>query len=510
MNRAPVMTANPRPAVFQVQAIDEAGTHRDIAIAGEHALTVYLDKRELITLMTLGAAPEHLVLGYLRNQRIVRELADIAAIQVDWETATAAVTSRSLAEHGISCWDAAGLNSRLKKRTVTTGCGQGTMFGDVMSEIDSIRLNSNARLSQATLYHVLDQVRRYESIYQQAGAVHGCALCANPQSMYANPQSPLANAAIGERAGDILYFVEDVGRHNAVDAIAGWMWTQGISADDKIFYTTGRLTSEMVIKCAQMRVPVLLSRSGLTQMGHELAARLDMTLIGRCQGKHYLLFTGNERFVCEPGANEPHATAPVQAPRSALQVTGLVLAGGLGRRMSSDGLGVNKGLQRFQQQTLIEHVIKRLAPQVATLIINANQQAELFEPFGFPVVGDELPGFLGPLAGLHAGLKACRTEWLLCVPCDSPFLPEDLLARMFAAMPSRAPAICVASNRGHWQPVFALVRANLVDNLQHYLQSGERKIDRWFMQHQALAVEFDDDRAFLNFNTPDELERHEL
>ena len=171
------------------------------------------------------------------------------------------------------------------KRTVTTGCGQGTVFGDLMDEIDAVNLPAAARLTEETLYAVMNNVRKYESIYKQAGAVHGCALCSNTGD----------DPVLGR--GEILMFVEDVGRHNAVDAIAGQMWLDGQSGGDKIFYTTGRLTSEMVIKCAQMGIPFLLSRSGLTHMGHEIAKKVGITMIGRCQGKHYLLFTGSERFV---------------------------------------------------------------------------------------------------------------------------------------------------------------------------------------------------------------------
>ncbi len=163
---------------------------------------------------------------------------------------------------------------------MTTGCGQGTVFGDLMDEIDEIRLPHDRRLAQSTLYALMDRVRRHESIYKVAGAVHGCALCSNAPG----------------REGEILSFVEDVGRHNAVDAIAGWMWLEGVEGGDKIFYTTGRLTSEMVIKCAQMGIPFLASRSGLTQMGHRIAEQVGMTMIGRCQGRHYLLFTGKHRF----------------------------------------------------------------------------------------------------------------------------------------------------------------------------------------------------------------------
>jgi FdhD protein len=236
-------------------------------IAGEYPLTIYLDKRELVTLMTLGQHPEALVLGYLRNQRLVRSIEDIESVQVDWETDACAVITRAAAPN---------LDERLAKRTVTTGCGQGTVFGNLMDEVDAIALPRERRLTEATYYALMDNVRRYDTVYKAAGAVHGCALA---------------------RDEKILMFVEDVGRHNAVDAIAGKMWLEGIDGGDKIFYTTGRLTSEMVIKCAQMGIPFLVSRSGLTQMGYEIARRVGITMIGRATGRHYLLFTGEERFI---------------------------------------------------------------------------------------------------------------------------------------------------------------------------------------------------------------------
>ena len=265
MNR-PLLSQASRPLTFEIDAVNERGEVVPTAIAGEHPLTLYVDKREIVTLMTLGAAPEALTLGYLRNQRLIGSLAEIAAVQVDWEVNAVAVTTR----HGNGIAEC-----RTEKRTVTTGCGQGTVFGDLMDEIDDIRLPADASLSEATLYGLLDSMRHHESIYKQAGAVHGCALA---------------------RGDEILMFVEDVGRHNAVDAIAGRMWLDDLQGGDKIFYTTGRLTSEMVIKTAQMGIPFLVSRSGLTQMGWEIARRLGMTMIGRAQGKHYLLFTGEERF----------------------------------------------------------------------------------------------------------------------------------------------------------------------------------------------------------------------
>jgi FdhD protein len=255
-----------RTATYAVIAQNEHGENVETAIAGEHPLTIYLDKREIVTLMTLGQAPEALAIGYLRNQRLVRAAGDILSVQVDWETAACAITTRA---------PVADLGSRLKRRTVTTGCGQGTVFGDLMEEIDRVRLSASARIGAGALYALLDAVRLRETVYKQAGAVHGCALI---------------------RGREILYFIEDVGRHNAVDAIAGLMWLDDVSGDDKIFYTTGRLTSEMVIKCAQMQVPILVSRSGLTRMGWDVARQVGLTMIGRAKGKHYLLFTGQERF----------------------------------------------------------------------------------------------------------------------------------------------------------------------------------------------------------------------
>ena len=263
----PHLTQAARPATVTVDALNEHGESVPTLIAGEHPLTLYLDKREIVTLMTLGTAPEALVLGYLRNQRLVTDIRDIAEVQVDWETDSAAVTTLGGTRDVVAL---------LERRTVTSGCGQGTMFGDLMDDIDRIRLPDEGRLDAATLATLLDNVRRYESIYKQAGAVHGCALASAD--------------------GAILMFIEDVGRHNAVDAIAGLMWLDGMGGNDKIFYTTGRLTSEMVIKTAQMGIPFLVSRSGLTGMGHAIAEKVGMTMIGRAQGKHYLLFTGGQRF----------------------------------------------------------------------------------------------------------------------------------------------------------------------------------------------------------------------
>jgi FdhD protein len=268
------LTSARAPLTRELDVRDEHGELRRIEIPAERALTVFVDKRELVTLMTLGAAPEWLVLGYLRNQRLVGKLGDVESITVDWDVHAAAVQTRA----GIE-----GLEEKTARRVVTTGCGQGTVFGDLMSDLDAVRLpppdEPVGRLSQAALYGLLNAMRLQESTYKSAGSVHGCALF---------------------RRDELLLFVEDVGRHNAIDTIAGWMWLQGVEGADKVFYTTGRLTSEMVIKSAQMGVPIVVSRSGATQMGHEIAVRLGMTLFGRAANRHFICYCGEERFDADP------------------------------------------------------------------------------------------------------------------------------------------------------------------------------------------------------------------
>lgn len=266
MSLRPELTQAAVPLIEEVEVVDEQGRVRPAFLPGERPLTVYLDKRELVTLMTLGGAPEALVLGYLRNQRLVESIEDIASVQVDWETESAAVTTRGGVDR---------IEERTARKIVTTGCGQGTVFGSLMDEVDQIRLPDDAVLDQQTLYNIVDTIRLQQSVYKQAGSVHGCALF---------------------QGSELLMFIEDVGRHNAVDAIAGRMWLEGMSGADKIFYTTGRLTSEMVIKGAQMGIPFLLSRSGVTQMGYQMAQRVNLTLFARCTGKHFLLYTGKQRF----------------------------------------------------------------------------------------------------------------------------------------------------------------------------------------------------------------------
>ncbi|OUV31636.1 MAG: sulfurtransferase FdhD [Betaproteobacteria bacterium TMED100] len=257
--------------IAPINVIDEKGREKETFIPAERPLTIYVNKFELVTLMTLGAKPEALVLGYLRNQRIVSKINQVKSIQVDWDTNAAAVV--------VDNFNSKSILEKVEKKTVTTGCGQGTIFGDIQEDFDSLKLSEFAKLNQSTLISIIDVIRKHESVYKKAGSVHGCALFEKDK---------------------MILFVEDVGRHNAVDSIAGMMWLERLRGENLVFYTTGRLTSEMVIKGAQMGIPFLLSRSGVTQMGVQMARKVNLALFGRCSGKHFLLFSGFKRFLLEP------------------------------------------------------------------------------------------------------------------------------------------------------------------------------------------------------------------
>ena len=255
-----------RPPVSEINVYDEYEKERTFPITGELPLTIYVDKKEIVTLMTLGHYPEALVIGYLRNQGIINNINQLKSVHVDWSVNTAAVATNGL--------DLSKVDNKLKHKIVTSGCGQGTTFGGVMDDLKDKRIKTKI-LKQSTIYHLLKLLHDRNEIYRTSGAVHGCALCDDKK---------------------ILDFVEDVGRHNAVDAIAGHMWLQNIEGDSKLFYTTGRLTSEMVIKVAQMDIPILLSRSGITEMGLNVAKETNVTLLGRAKGKHFLVYNGKENI----------------------------------------------------------------------------------------------------------------------------------------------------------------------------------------------------------------------
>ncbi len=312
----PFLTQAQAPLTQRISAVNEFGETIEVSIPAERALTVYVDKRELVTLMTLGAHPEWLVLGYLRNQRLVASVDEIESITVDWEVGAAAVKTR----HGI-----ASIDEKTARRVVTTGCGQGSVFGGLMDEVDRIELPAHAALTQTQLYALVNTIRLTETTYKSAGSVHACAIFD-------------VKAA---RDPEMLLFVEDVGRHNAIDTIAGWIWLGMTSTPEAasgslltesgqsgfpmnspdtslptessaglVFYTTGRLTSEMVIKSAQMNVPIVISRSGITQMGHQIAQAVGVCAIGRATNKRFICYTGASRLVLQPELAGPKPASP--------------------------------------------------------------------------------------------------------------------------------------------------------------------------------------------------------
>lgn len=256
-----IKTSTEVPLTIAVKAVNEKGEQVDKFIACERPLTVYLNWRPIVTLMTLGARAEALSLGYLKNQGFISDLTQLESVIVDWDVHSAAILTREQTED---------LDKKLSEKTVTSGCGQGTVYGGFMAGLDDINLPT-PKLKQSTIYRLLKNISSYNDTYKNAGAVHGCGLCQEDK---------------------IKGFVEDVGRHNAVDTLAGEMWLNQQSGHDKLFYTTGRLTSEMVIKVAKMGIPVLLSRSGATQMGLELAQKLGITMIARAKGRHFLIYNG--------------------------------------------------------------------------------------------------------------------------------------------------------------------------------------------------------------------------
>ncbi len=364
----PYLTHAEAPLTSEISVVNEYGELHQVSIPAERSLTVYVDRRELVTLMTLGAHPELLVLGYLRNQRLVRTVHDIESITVDWEVGAAAVKTR----HGIE-----NIEEKTAHRVVTTGCGQGSVFGGLMDEVDQITLPADAAITQSQLYSLVNTIRLKETTYKSAGSVHACALFF---------------AAAGEP--EMLLFVEDVGRHNAIDTIAGWMWMnmapmlvasrtalppegavppkgalsaelaptlgtdmpslppEGVAAPAArqsrfrgpcwreeqaptlvasdtgllpsshglVFYTTGRLTSEMVIKSAQMGVPIVVSRSGITQMGHQVAQSVGLCAIGRATNKRFLCYTQAHRLKIEPGlVSKPEPRPEARAESASAQ-----------------------------------------------------------------------------------------------------------------------------------------------------------------------------------------------
>ncbi len=249
-----------------VTGIDQEGRQAEAAVVHERPLTLFLNDQEIVTMMTIGDHPDYLALGYLLNQNMLRADDRVTAIDHDEDLEVVVVRTARATNY----------EAKLKKKVRTSGCAQGTVFGDVMEKFEAVRLPGDAVLRTSWLYALTKAINTCPSLYLEAGAIHGCALCEGPE---------------------VLLYMEDVGRHNAVDKIAGYMFRHGLEAHDKIFYTTGRLTSEMVIKTVQMGIPILVSRSGFTAWGVDLARQAGLTLVGRARGRRFLALSGTERIV---------------------------------------------------------------------------------------------------------------------------------------------------------------------------------------------------------------------
>ena len=248
-----------------VRGVDHDGLETTIRVVEERPLTIYLNSQEIVTAMTIGDYPEYLALGFLRNQRMLRDDDEIERVDYDEELETVVVRTKRKTDY----------EDKMRRKTRTSGCAVGTVFGDMMEGLEGVTL-PQTQVRTSWLYALSSKINRTPSLYLDAGAIHGTVLCQ------------------GDRP---LVYMEDVGRHNAVDKIAGWMLSEGISADDKILYTTGRLTSEMVIKTAMMGIPVLASRSGFTAWGVEIAEQIGLTLIGRMKGRRFICLSGEDRLI---------------------------------------------------------------------------------------------------------------------------------------------------------------------------------------------------------------------
>jgi FdhD protein len=270
---------------------DQEGTKITTSVVIERPLTIFLNGQEIVTVMTVGDYPDMLAVGFLLNQNMLRM--DDEIISIDYDSDIDVVVVRTKRETNFE--------QQLKKKTLTSGCAQGTVFGDLMEKFEKISIKSSTILKTTWLYSLSQKINSTPSLYLKAGAIHGCVLCREDQP---------------------LVYMEDVGRHNAIDKIAGYMFLKGISAEDKIFYTTGRLTSEMVIKTVQMGIPILISRSGFTAWGVELAKEAGLTLIGRAKGRRFTALSGIERILYDANLKEVKPEPDNMKRKSSIETDG--------------------------------------------------------------------------------------------------------------------------------------------------------------------------------------------
>jgi FdhD protein len=468
IDKTPVPLILPNPGdprlTERVTGTDQTGAAVEINVPVERPLTLYLNAQEIVTMMTIGDYPEYLALGYLLNQNMLKY--DDVVTGVEYYDDLQVVVVRT--EHHTN------FEQKLKKRTQTSGCAQGTAFGDLLEAVENVAL-PRAELRTSWLYQMTHAINTMPSLYLEAGAIHGCVLC---------------------KEGTPVCYTEDVGRHNAVDKIAGWIYRHGVDPADKILYTTGRLTSEMIIKTVRMGIPILVSRSGFTAWGVDLARQVGLTLVGRARGRSKTSRRGTN-------ARAPNVTSEFPP------TPGVLLAGGLARRMG----GGDKPMRRIGGRTILERVIARLKPQCDGLILNANGDPARFASFGLPVIPDSVADFPGPLAGILAGLDWAATNrpevsFVLSAAADCPVLPRDLVARLHQARAEQNAQLAVAASGGQSHPVIGLWSVALREELRHALVVEDvRKIDRWTARYKLATVTWPVEPLdpFFNANTVDDI-----
>ena len=409
IDKAPVPLIVPNPddprLTERVIGTDQTGASVEIKVPVERPLTLYLNAQEIVTMMTIGDYPEYLALGYLLNQNMLKY--DDVVTEVEYDDDLQVVVVRT--EHHTN------FEQKLKKRTQTSGCAQGTAFGDLLEAVESVAL-PKAELRTSWLYQMTHAINTMPSLYLEAGAIHGCVLC---------------------KQGTPVCYTEDVGRHNAVDKIAGWIYRHGVDPGDKILYTTGRLTSEMVIKTVRMGIPILVSRSGFTAWGVDLARQVGLDA-GRTRARqaiHRAVGPGAHRLRPEPRLTSRRNPRGTSARAKTVTMTSRFPACCSPAAWRGGWAAATSRCAQIGGRTILERVIARLTPQCDGLILNANGDPARFAAFGLPVIADGVADFPGPLAGILAALDwaaANRPEvsLVLSAAADCPFLPRDLVSRL--------------------------------------------------------------------------------
>ena len=469
----------------RVGGIDQEGRPIETAVVTERPLTLFLNGREIVTMMTIGDHPEYLGVGYLLNQNMLAPEDRIVAVDYDDDIETVVVRTDRETD----------FEDKLKKKTLTSGCAQGTVFGDLMEKFDEVRLDPDAILRTSWLYALTRKINTAPNLYLAAGAIHGCVLCEEDRP---------------------LLYMEDVGRHNAVDKIAGYMRLNHISPRQKNLLHDGPADlgdgdQDGADGHPDPGVALRLYRMGgrAGAAGRVDADRPRQGAALRRAGRRSTHRLRRRSPLDRRGAGAPVAQGEPRRGGRRVTVVGLLLAGGQSRRMG----GGDKALRLLGGRTILDHVIERLRPQVAALVLDANGDPARFAGFGLPVVADSIADFAGPLAGILAGLDWTAAHRPDCpivasVPTDAPFLPQDLVARLAGGMEAEGAELACAASGGQPHPVVGLWPVRLREALRHaVVAEGIRKVDVWTGRYRLASVPFADTPIdpFFNANRPEDL-----